>query len=59
MSDYKLVDATQLDADLTSICDTIRAKSNGLYTNEDKFDFPYGIEDGIEQVYEAGRLYAA
>ena len=50
MAEYKLVDATQLNNDLTDICDAIRRVSVGNYTEADKFLFPNGIESAIEDV---------
>lgn len=43
MAEYKIVDATQLDEDLTSICDEIRTLDN----HTDKLSFPDGIKKAI------------
>jgi hypothetical protein len=50
MAEYKLVNATQLDADLTSICDTIRNDNGSEYSSSDTFPFPEGIKTAITTI---------
>ena len=59
MSEYKIVNATQFDADLTSICDTIRALPQGGQSDVGNLSFPEGIKTAIiaacDNAYQAGQ----
>ena len=46
MSVDKLVDSTQLDSDLTSVADSIRAKAG----KSGKLDFPSGFKSAIDSI---------
>ena len=73
MAEYKVVNATQLDADLKNICDTIRLYSCGEYTG---MEIPFtsiteaieticmknemsGMKSGVASGYGQGTYYAA
>ena len=46
MANYKIVDGDQLDADLTSVADTIRSKSG----TSDELEFPSGFMLAVESI---------
>ena len=50
MSDLKVVDATQLDADLTIVADAIRSKGG----TSEKLPFPQGMASAIEAISSGG-----
>lgn len=50
MADYKLVNATQLDADLKTVADAIREKGG---TTED-LEFPLGMKSAVEAIQSGG-----
>lgn len=50
----KLVDAEQLEADLTSVADSIRAKTGG----EEKLAFPSGFESALDTIQSADSALA-
>ena len=54
MATYKVVDADKLDADLTSVADTIRDKSGFSGTIAFPEDYNSGIRDIYDVAYETG-----
>lgn len=46
MADYKVVDATQLDADLTIVADAIRSKGG----TTEQLSFPQGMKQAVEDI---------
>lgn len=50
MPDYKIVDATQLDADMESLADSIRAKAEVT----DKLAFPAGMKAAVDEIRTGG-----
>ena len=52
MSEYKLVNSTQLDIDLTNICNTIRNLPQGGQSNAGSSSFPTGIQTAIVNACE-------
>ena len=52
MPKYKVVDTDQLDADLTSVADAIRAKGN----TSEPLDFPSGLVDAVSAIQVGGKL---
>ena len=51
MSDYKVVDAEMLDADLASVADAIRTKGG----TDASLTFPQGFVDGINAIESGGK----
>ena len=54
MANLKVVDAEQLEADLTSVADKIRAKTGG----EEKLAFPSGFENALDTIQSADSALA-
>lgn len=54
MSNLQVVDAEQLEADLTSVADSIRAKTGG----EEKLAFPSGFESALDTIESADSALA-
>lgn len=50
MADLKVIDAEQLDSDLTIVADAIRSKSG----TAEKLDFPHGMKQSIESISSGG-----
>ena len=50
MANYKVVDADQLDADLASVADSIRAKAG----TTDQMAFPDGFKSAVEGIQTGG-----
>lgn len=50
MANYKVVDADQLDADLASVADAIRAKAG----TAGKMAFPAGFKGAVEGIRTGG-----
>lgn len=50
MPNYKVINADQLDADLTIVADAIRSKA-GI---SDKLPFPYGLKSAVEAIESGG-----
>ena len=50
MANYKVVDADQLDADLTSVADAIRAKTG----TSGQMAFPSGFKTAVESIQTGG-----
>lgn len=50
MADYKVVDATQLDADLTIVADAIRSKGG----TTEQLSFPQGMKQAVEAIQSGG-----
>lgn len=53
MANLKVVDAEQLEADLTSVADSIRAKTDG----EEKLAFPSGYMSALDTIQSADSVY--
>ena len=51
MANYKVVDADQLDADLTTVAEAIREKTGGT----EHLSFPEGMVSEMDAVFEAGK----
>ena len=51
MANYKVVDADQLDADLTTVAEAIRVKTG----ETEKLSFPEGMASEMDAVFEAGK----
>lgn len=54
MANYKIVDTEQLEADLTSVADSIRAKAGTSGT----MAFPDGFKSAVEGIEKGGTLQA-
>lgn len=50
MADYKVIDATQLDADLTIVADAIREKGG----TTEQLEFPLGMKSAVESIPTGG-----
>lgn len=50
MPNYKVINADQLDEDLTIVADAIRSKA-GI---SDKLPFPYGLKSAVEAIESGG-----